>query len=190
MAAISAMGSNGDTTSPIERGAWVLRKLMNDPPPPAPANIPQISRFGKKPLSTKEKIAMHQEEPQCASCHRKIDPIGLGMENLNASGKWRKLDDQDDIPGDKQIIDPRGKIYKGSQFEDFYELREIIHKQYQDAFARGFTENLLAYAIGRSVGFTDESLIRSIVSQAKENNYAISEFIYALVCSETFCTKK
>ena len=84
MAAILAMGSNGEQTSPVERGAWVLRKLINDPPPPAPANVPQISRLQSKLLTTSERLRAHQEEAQCASCHRKIDPVGLALENFNA----------------------------------------------------------------------------------------------------------
>ncbi|MFM8893112.1 MAG: DUF1592 domain-containing protein, partial [Planctomycetia bacterium] len=89
MAAILAMGSNGERTSPVERGAWVLRKLMNDPPPPAPPNVPQLSRLEGKPLSTRELLRLHQEQPQCAQCHRAIDPIGLGLENFDAAGRWR-----------------------------------------------------------------------------------------------------
>ena len=81
MAAVSLMGGNGEETSPVERGAWVLRKLLNDPPPPAPANIPQIARLAGRLLTTEERLQAHQEEAQCASCHRRIDPIGMGLEN-------------------------------------------------------------------------------------------------------------
>ena len=89
MAAINAMGSDGRQSSPVERGAWVLRHLLHSPPPPAPANVPQLSRLDDKPLTKRQKLAAHMEEAQCASCHRKIDPIGFGLENFNATGKWR-----------------------------------------------------------------------------------------------------
>ncbi len=92
MAGIMAMGSNGEVSSPVERGAWVLRKLLHDPPPPAPPNVPQLTRLEGKLLTSRERILAHQEEPQCASCHRKIDPIGFGLENFNAVGKWRTED--------------------------------------------------------------------------------------------------
>ncbi len=88
MAAIHGMGSNGEHASPVERGAWVLRKLLNDPPPPAPANVPQLTRLEDKLLTTRERLSMHQEEPQCASCHRKIDPIGFGLENFDDLPEW------------------------------------------------------------------------------------------------------
>ena len=71
-AAVLAMGSDGIESSPVERGAWVLRYLLNDPPPPAPPNVPQLSRLADKPLTARERVLAHQEEPQCASCHRKI----------------------------------------------------------------------------------------------------------------------
>jgi hypothetical protein len=92
MAAVSLMGGNGEETSPVERGAWVLRKLLNDPPPPAPANIPQIARLAGQALTTQERLQAHQEEAQCASCHRRIDPIGMGLENFDAVGAWRNED--------------------------------------------------------------------------------------------------
>jgi len=87
MSAIHAMGGNGERTSPVERGAWTLRKLLNDPPPPAPPNVPQLSRLSGKPLSPRERLVAHQEQPQCAQCHRKIDPIGFGLENFDAIGR-------------------------------------------------------------------------------------------------------
>jgi hypothetical protein len=83
MAAVHAMGSNGEHSSPVERGAWVLRKLLNDPPPPAPPNVPQLARLAGKSLTARERVVLHQEAPQCASCHRKIDPIGFGLENFD-----------------------------------------------------------------------------------------------------------
>ena len=89
MAAIHAMGSNGKDSSPVERGAWVLRKLLHEPPPPAPPNVPQLSRLEGKLLTTRERPMAHKEQPQCTSCHRKIDPIGLGLANFDATGKWR-----------------------------------------------------------------------------------------------------
>ncbi|MCB1086726.1 MAG: DUF1592 domain-containing protein, partial [Verrucomicrobiae bacterium] len=92
MAGILFMGGNGERTSPVERGAWVLRKLLHDPPPPAPANVPAITRLSGQVLTTRERLLAHQEEPQCASCHRKIDPIGFGLENFDAAGQWRTED--------------------------------------------------------------------------------------------------
>ena len=196
MAAIHAMGSDGVESSPVERGAWVLRKLLNDPPPPAPPNVPQLSRLADKPLTTREKLAAHQEEAQCASCHRKIDPIGFGLENFNAAGKWRtQARHQTTSKKGKQAakakpfdIDPSGAFHKGPSFKDFYELRDLIAERQED-FARGFTEHLIEYALGRPFGFTDEDLANDIVRAAQNKEFAVSAFIHALVRTKQFKSK-
>ena len=123
MAAIHAMGSDGIESSPVERGAWVLRHILNDPPPPAPPNVPQLSRLADKPLTKREKLAAHMEEAQCASCHRKIDPIGFGLENFDAAGKWRLVEGKG---RHEHKIDPSGALHKGPAFADYFELRDII----------------------------------------------------------------
>ena len=188
MAAILAMGGNGDQTSPIERGAWVLRKLLNDPPPPAPPNVPQLNRLAGKPLSTRERIAQHQEDAQCTQCHRKIDPIGFGLENFDAAGKWRTTDLRPDVPPEKRQIDPSGAFFRGPSFRDVFELRDLIAAR-PEKFAYGFTEALIEYGLGRPFGFSDEDLAAEVVARAKQNGFVLSEFIQALVASKAFHSK-
>jgi hypothetical protein len=190
MAAILAMGSNGERTSPVERGAWVLRKLLHAPPPPAPPNVPQLSRLEGKLISTRERLQAHQEEPQCAQCHRKIDPIGFGLENFNAAGKWRVEETYEKRGVGKKTwaIEPAGALHNGPSFADFFELRDRIAAE-GDAFARGFTEALIEYALGRPFGFTDEALAQEIVAKAKARNYEIREFVSALVTNPRFFLK-
>ena len=190
MAAIHAMGSDGIDSSPIERGAWVLRHLLNDPPPPAPPNVPQISRLNDQVLTTRERLLAHQEEAQCASCHRKIDPIGFGLENFNAAGKWRTTDHAGG-KGKKEktwTIDASGAFHKGSHFSDYHDLRDLITEREGD-FARGLTEHLIEYGLGRPFGFSDEHLADGIVGSAKTKRFSLSEFIHALVQSKAFQTK-
>ncbi len=190
MSAINAMGSNGDHTNPVERGAWVLRKLLHNPPPPAPPNVPQISRLEGKLLTTRERLAAHMEEAQCAQCHRKIDPIGFGLENFDAVGKWRTTDSYSKAGvGDKNWpIDPAGALHNGPAFKDFFELRDLIAGK-RDDFAQGFTEALIEYALGRPYGFTDADLAASIIAKAKAKNFAVREFVEALVTSPAFGRK-
>ena len=185
MAAINAMGSDGTESSPVERGAWVLRHMLHDPPPPAPANVPQLSRLDEKKLTKRQKLTAHQEEPQCASCHRKIDPIGFGLENFNATGKWRIKDEH---ARSRKPIDVSGQIYKGAAFKDFFELRDRIYDK-KDNFARGFTEALIEYGLGRPFAFTDEDLVQKILTQAKSKDYSLSEFIHTLVQTNEFQSK-
>ncbi|MDB3941705.1 DUF1592 domain-containing protein [Verrucomicrobiales bacterium] len=185
MAAVHAMGSDGIESSPVERGAWVLRYLLNDPPPPAPPNVPQLSRIEDESLTTRQKLAAHMEEAQCASCHRKIDPIGFGLENFNAAGKWRT---EEGHGKNAHPIDPADQFHNGPKFNDYFELRDIIADREPD-FARGFTEHLIGYGLGRSFGFTDEDLADEIVAAAKTDDYSVSEFVQALVASEPFGRK-
>ena len=190
MAAILAMGSNGRDTSPVERGAWILRKLLHEPPPPAPPNVPQLNRLEDKLLSTRERLAAHQEQPQCAQCHRKIDPIGFGLENFNATGKWRTTEtyEKKGVGLKTWPISPAGAFYKGSSFKDYFELRDQIAAHPQK-FGRGFTEALVEYGMGRPFGFLDEPLATAIITEAQAKDYQMAAFIRALVLSETFQTK-
>lgn len=197
MAAVLFMGGNGDRTSPVERGAWVLRKVLHDPPPPAPANVPALTRLAGKVLTTEERLRAHQEDPQCASCHRKIDPIGFALENFDAAGQWRTEDSYQAIDA-KGKPDPKTKktwtiqaaatLHKGPAFHDFPEFRDIVCSRSRD-FARGFSEALLEYAIGRPLGFRDEPVLADIIQQAEGKNLAMREFILAVVRSPEFHTK-
>jgi mono/diheme cytochrome c family protein len=197
MAAIHFMGGNGERTSPVERGAWVLRKLLHDPPPPAPANVPAITRLAGKVLTTQERLLAHQEDPQCASCHRKIDPIGFGLENFDAAGQWRTEDsytavDANGKPDPKSkktwTIDSAAAFHKGPAFKDYFELRNIIASK-SDAFARSFSEALIEFALGRPLGFRDEPLVDEMISQAGKKDLAMRVFIHALINSREFHMK-
>ncbi len=197
MSAVQFMGGNGERTSPVERGAWVLRKLLHDAPPPAPANVPAITRLAGKVLTTRERLLAHQEDPQCASCHRKIDPIGFGLENFDAVGQWRTEDSYQAIDGNGKP-DPKTKktwpieaaatLHKGPAYNSYFELRDIIASKIEP-FARGFSEALLEYALGRQVGFKDEPLLRQMVKDAGSKDFGVREFIYTLVGSQEFHTK-
>ena len=190
MAAIMAMGGNGERTSPVERGAWVLRKLLHDPPPPAPPNVPQLSRLGERPLSPRERVVAHQEEPQCRQCHRKIDPIGFGLENFDATGQWRTTELYAKAVGGRKEwpIDASGEFHKGPAFRDYFELRDQIAGR-PEMFARGFTEALIEYSLGRPYGFSDAKLADQIVRKAKADDYHVRAFIHALVESRQFQSK-
>ncbi len=178
-------------TSPVERGAWVLRKLLHQPPPPAPPAVPQLTRLEGQLLTTRERLSAHQEEPQCASCHRKIDPIGFGLENFNAVGKWRTEDAYEKKGVGKKTwsIDPRGTLHQGPSFKDYFELREIIASK-TDQFARGLTESLIEYVLGRPYGFIDQETADRIVQKSQQREFALREFVHALVSSELFQTKQ
>ncbi|MEK0446524.1 MAG: hypothetical protein RLZZ399_1845 [Verrucomicrobiota bacterium] len=194
MAAFSYMGSNGQRTSPVERGAWVLRKVLNAPPPPAPANVPSLARLENQALTARQRILAHQEEPQCASCHRKIDPIGFGLENFDAAGQWRTediLESPKGTPVGRQKtapVDPAAAFHNGAAFRNYFELRDLIHQR-SDDFATGLSNALIEYGLGRPCGFSDAPLLETMLQRGTHQNFRLREFIYALVCSEEFQTK-
>ena len=186
MAAVLAMGSNGAQTSPVERGAWVLRKLLHDPPPPAPPNVPQLSRLDGAAVTTRERLRMHQEEPQCAQCHRRIDPIGFGLENFDAAGRWRTVEAPvKDNPGKTFPIDPSGQLFGGPTFKNYFELRDRIAER-SDDFLRGLTEHLFAYALGRPVSFADAAVIDGVVLATKADGGGLATLVQHLVASPEF----
>ncbi|MCA9142320.1 MAG: DUF1592 domain-containing protein [Planctomycetales bacterium] len=191
-AAVLAMGSDGLRTSPVERGAWVLRHLLHDPPPPAPPNVPQVSRFEGEVFSSRQLQLAHQQEPQCAQCHRKIDPIGFGLENFDAAGLWRERELVRTGRRKKDVttfaIEPGGQLADGTRFTDYTSLRDVIASRTDD-FARGLTESLIEYGLGRPFGFTDQEFADEIVKQAREHDYELSQFIHALVQSKPFQSK-
>lgn len=195
MAAILAMGSDGERSSPVERGAWVLRKLLHQPPPPAPANVPQLSRHAGKLLPARELLAAHMEEPQCSQCHRKIDPVGFSLENFNAVGLWRTKEYTEIASGNSvrksmdHPIDTRGALPNGPSFEGFFGLRDELLK-HEPAFVRGLTEQLIAYALGRPFGFSDEALAETVVEQSRASGpTTLRDLIRHLVLHPAFQTK-
>lgn len=196
MAATHAMGSDGIESSPVERGAWVLRYVLNDPPPPAPPNVPQLSRLNDKPLSSRQKVIAHQTEAQCASCHRKIDPIGFGLENFDAAGKWRSEERRYTRNRKGRLtasratfpIDTSGQLHKVPAFANYFELRDIIVGRHND-FIRGYCEALIEYGLGRPTSIVDIDLVNEMMAAAKTQNNAAGAFIHALVQSRVFQRK-
>lgn len=194
MAAILAMGSDGERSSPVERGAWVMRKLLHNPPPPAPPNVPQLSRHAGKLLPARELLQAHMEEAQCAQCHRKIDPIGYGLEHFNAVGLWRETE-YTEIAANNRVrqskehpIDDSGTLPDGTKFDGFFELRDVVVSRHE-SFARGFVEHLIAYALGRPFGFTDQDLADAILEQGRKQGATPRAYLHALVQSEAFRRK-
>ena len=180
MAAIHAMGSDGKVSSPIERGPST--RYHQRPPPPAPANVPQLSRHEGKKLTKREVYTAHQEEPQCASCHRKIDSIGFGLENFDAIGS-RRLNAKHEVTSQNRegVIYASGAFHKGPEFADYFELRDIIYSKRK--LSRSFTGALIEYALGRPFAFTDEDLAQDIIAKVKSKGDNLVEFIHAIVAS-------
>ncbi|HBE69364.1 MAG TPA: hypothetical protein DDW52_14555 [Planctomycetaceae bacterium] len=154
--------SNPTRTSPVKRGLFVLENILAMPSPPAPPNVPELEdakdRFGGRDPTIKELLAVHREAALCSSCHNRMDPLGLALENFNALGMWR------DTEGG-QPIEPAGKLITGEQFRNVVELRGLLAIQRKRDFYRCVTQKLFTYGIGRGVEYFDESSCDQIVDQ-------------------------
>jgi len=179
---ILVLTSVADRTSPVMRGKWIMEVLLGAPPPPPPPNVPALeatsATAGGKVLTTRERMEEHRKNPACASCHRVIDPLGLSLENFDPTGRWRIKDNG--FP-----VDAAGVMYDGTKLEGPAGLRTGILK-HQDVFLQTFTENLMTYALGRRVEYSDMPTIRKIVRDAAKHDYRISAFINGVVNSAAF----
>lgn len=181
--AILTLTGTGDRTSPVERGAFVLRKLLHRPPPPAPANVPMLNEETIGERSIRETLAIHQSKPQCASCHRRIDPLGFALENFDPVGRWR-----DEVVSDNATfpIDPGGVMPDGERsFNGPVELKQRLLENRRD-FLKGLTEALMTYALGRTVGFSDQETVDGIVAATAKQNESLRALVHEIVKNESF----
>ena len=190
MAGLMTLLADGTRTLPIRRGSWVLRELFNDPPNAPPPNAGEIqpNTAGKK-LTVRERLDMHRSDDVCASCHTKLDPFGLALENYDAIGRWRERFNGEGFRGSNgPILDVSGAFPDGTQFNTLAEYKAGLLSQ-KDRFARAFSFKLLTYALGRPVGYTDHELLDRLVETLQQNEYRIQPLLQTIVMSETFQTK-
>ena len=186
--AILALTGTGERTSPVERGAYVLRKILNRPPPPAPANVPMLDEEAVGSQSIRDTLSQHMDSAQCSSCHRRIDPLGYAMENFDPVGLWRNEVASSDgttmFPVETAGVMPDGE----REFKNFTEMKQYLVED-QQAFVTGLTRALMIYGYGRSVGFTDRPLIDDLVAASQSNGYGLRDLLTGIVLSKPFLTK-
>jgi uncharacterized protein DUF1592/uncharacterized protein DUF1588/uncharacterized protein DUF1587/uncharacterized protein DUF1595/uncharacterized protein DUF1585 len=177
---ILLLTSTATRTSPVRRGQWVLEVLMGTPPPPPPPNIPLLKEAADlaKPMSVRERLEEHRKNPACAGCHKMMDPIGFALENFDAVGAWRVNDSG--FP-----IDPAGTMYDGQKLNGPVSLREALLK-HSDSFFGTFSENLLAYGLGRVIDYNDMPFVRGVEREAARGNNRFSAFVLGVVRSPAF----
>ena len=171
-----------DRTSPVLRGKWIMEVLLASPPPAPPPNVPTLdetkAEAGDTMLTTRQRMEQHRANPQCNSCHRVIDPLGLALENFDVTGRWRLRDNGN-------LVDPVGDLYDGTKLDGPIALRNALLK-HQDVFMLSFTESLMTYALGRRVESYDMPTVRQIVRDAKAKNDRFSAFIAGVAKSAAF----
>jgi hypothetical protein len=180
---ILTLTSIAERTSPVQRGKWVMEVLLGSPPPPPPPNVPALEETkgtadSGRPLTVRERMEQHRANPQCTSCHRVIDPLGLALENFDATGKWRLRDGG-------MTVDTKGQLFDGTAIEGPDGLRSALLR-HADVVLLSFTRSLMTYALGRRVEAFDMPAVRRIIRDAQAQNYRISAFVSGIVESDAF----
>ncbi len=166
-------------TSPVLRGKWILENLLGTPPPPPPADVPAFPEDSKKEArSVRERLVQHRADPGCASCHARMDPLGFGLENFDAIGRWRETEGS-------APIDASGTLPTGEQFNGPSELRSIL-LEHKDAFVHTLAEKLLTYALGRGLERYDRPALEEIARDVAEDDYRFSRIVLGVVESMPF----
>jgi mono/diheme cytochrome c family protein len=169
-----------DRTAPVVRGFWVLESLLGMPPPPPPADVPDLktTTADGRPLSMRAQMERHRENPSCAVCHVRMDPLGFALENFDALGRWRTT--SGGVP-----IDAASVFADGTRIDGVAGLRAFILK-HQDSYVHTFVSKMLTYALGRQVDYRDQPAIRRIVRDAAASGYRWSAIIRGIVSSTPF----
>jgi len=174
--------SNPNRTSPVMRGKWILENLIGTAAPTPPPDVPPLE---EKPTATaksvRERIEQHRASPACAGCHKIMDPIGLAMENFDAVGRWRTIDEG-------LAIDASGQLVDGTPLNGPASLRKALLDR-QDVFVASLTEKLMMYGVGRETKYSDMPAVRSVMRDAAKNRYRFSDLILGVVKSAPFQMK-
>jgi len=179
-ASVLAVTSNPTRTSPVKRGRWILEQFLGAPPPPPPPNVPELPSKAEdvSTASLRKRMEVHRQNPACANCHAKMDPIGFALENYDAVGAFRTKDGSFDI-------DASGEFADGSRFAGPGDLKSIILAKRED-FVRCLAEKMLTYALGRGIEYYDRPTIEKIVGAMPGQEYKIQSLIREIVLSEPF----
>ena len=177
---ILTVTSYATRTSPVVRGKYLLDNILGAPPPPPPPNVPALEEAagGEEPASMRELMAAHRRNAACATCHRRMDPLGFALENFDGIGRWRTMDGT-------TPIDASGALPDGTAFDGPAEFRAALVER-RGEFVRTFTEKLLTYALGRPVGHHDMPAVRAILRAAEPGGYRWSSLILGIVESAPF----
>ena len=179
---VLTLTSHANRTSPVLRGKWVMEVLLGTPPPPPPPDVPELDATAEASegrfLTVRERLEQHRANPSCNSCHRFIDPIGLALENFDVTGTWRVRDSG-------TPVETLGELYDGSAIHGPGDLREALLRR-PESLVRTFTENLMAYALGRRIEYYDMPAVRRVARAAGEEDYRLSAFIKEVTRSQPF----
>lgn len=198
--AIMKITANGSTTSPVLRGAWIMERILGDPPPPPPASVPAVEPDIRGATTIREQLARHTKDPVCASCHSRFDPVGFALENFDIMGAWRNryrsLGSGEKVTGIDRAghsfvyyvaspIDSSGRLRDGREFQNIQELKEILAANPRQ-LARNLLHQLTIYATGTPIRFSDRPVIEVILNQCHKDGYRTRDLLHGLIQSRIF----
>ncbi|WP_169978680.1 DUF1592 domain-containing protein [Tautonia rosea] len=180
-ASVLTLTSNPNRTSPVKRGQWILQQILGTPPPPPPPGVPELDENPQaaEDASLRERLELHRTNPECASCHRQMDPLGFALENYDAIGRWRSTDGE-------FLIDPSGELPGGITFADAGELKRVLTSTSTKKFARTLVENMMTYGLGRGLLPDDYPEVEAIRERLVADDYRIRAIILGIVESRAF----
>ena len=181
---ILTLTSLANRTSPVIRGAWVLDVLLGAPPPRPPADIPPLdeNEHGEEPATMRERLAAHRAQPQCAACHRLMDPLGFALENFDAVGAWRAFEGG-------EAIEPTDTLFDGTTLRGPAGVRAYVERS-EALFTHNFARNLLMFALGRILLPSDMPAVRRIARRAADDDNRFSAFALGVVTSTPFTMRQ
>jgi hypothetical protein len=176
-ASVLTLTSYPTRTSPVQRGKWILESVLGTPPPDPPPNVPELEQVNApEGTSVREQLAIHRENPSCASCHKVMDQLGFGFEEFDAIGQYR---------GDEKV-DASGELPGGRKFAGGQELARILRSTESSRFALTVSERVLAFALGRELSPDDRCVTDKIVEDNKSNDYRLADLVKSVVRSRPF----
>lgn len=199
-AAILKVTANGTTTSPVIRGAWIMERIMGDPPPPPPPTVPAVEPDIRGATTIREQLARHTKDPACAACHARFDPVGFALEDFDIMGafrtRYRSLAKGEKVTGIDRAghdftyyvagpTDSEGRLQDGRTFKNIRELKQLLVAEPRQ-LARNLVEQLIVYATGAPVRFSDRPVVEAILNECRSNGYRARDLLEAVVRSPIF----
>lgn len=181
-AAVMTMTSGPEETKPITRGAWISGVIFNDPPEPPPADVPTLENDDSelaKQMTLRERFSSHRDNPDCAGCHKKLDPLGFALENFDAVGRWR------DQYHNGREVDSSGILFRKHKFNDVVEFKDAIMSE-KDRFTKALVSHLLSFSLGRKLSAFDSPTVDLVAKKVKESDYSLRVMIHEIVQSDPF----
>lgn len=180
-AAVLTMNSDGADSHPLKRGVWLLERILDDPPPPPPANVPKVDLTDPRILemTLKERLADHRNKPACISCHSRIDPWGIALENYDALGVWR-------MSVKNKPVDATSVLFNKQELAGVDGLKRYLLAERQDQFAKAMVHKMSAYALGRPLTFDDHADVDALTTQFRKQGDRLADLIHLVVNSKLF----